>query len=136
MTISASSAGCPEFCAGAILHSFAIYKGGKELSPSANLLRLFEYAGGNGMIFMGDCEEGLADVRLFAPLLRENGNNVTIPHPQGLLHYSISDYYYNKNSRNMCRHLTAWLELSDDAIEKHRRGEDDDEGDEEEYDDY
>ena len=108
------------FCAGLIFWDFSDSRE-EAGTPEEHLKFLFEkYKGESGMMFIGDCEAGYADCLLFKPLIGTHGTSYTFSHQEGMLSYSISPFYFNKNSGNMCRHLTAWLELSEDAIQEWR----------------
>ena len=120
------------FCAGLIFWNFSDSRE-EAGTPEEHLKFLFErHKGYSGMMFMGDCEGGKADRLLFAPLIAAHGHSHTFSHQEGMLGYSISPYYFNKNSGNMCRHLTVWLELSEDAIQEWRDENAEEEPEEEE----
>lgn len=111
----------PGFCAGQVLWNFLESYGETSSSAEEHLKFLFSrYKGSSGMLFMGDCEGGNADNLLFAPLITAEGTTGSFIHQEGELCYQISPYYFNKSSGNMCRHLTAWLELSEEAIQEWR----------------
>lgn len=115
------------FCAGHIGVGFAL-AGDRRSEP--NVLELLrDKARQVGAVFiLGDVEDGVADRYLFNKL-PEGAGTIDCPGEDYSLGYQLSPYYYNKNSGNMCRHLSVYKLYTEEAIDNHRDGMEEDEYD-------
>ncbi len=104
------------FCAGNNLYAFWENTSHSTESPQECITRSFSHCN-QAMMLLCDCEDGVADKLLFSKLKSNEGS---FPYEGGFLHYHLSNWYYNKNSGNMCRHLSVWHEMTEDQIEEHR----------------
>lgn len=121
----------PLFCGGNIGSSFYRIKetaGPRQIKGSIEdkLRWLMSYAPAS--LVMADVEGGVADKELFC-FLKDKGS-VSVEEGNYInIHYTLSPFFFNPNSDNMCRILTLWKEYDEDYIKRVRNDNEEDDDD-------